>query len=233
MNDYVKVIYDDKRTPKTKYPLQFAFYLFKRFRFKKGDSFLEIGCGRGEFLESFHRLGLKCSGVDLSDFSVKNLKHFNVKKVNISKDKLPFKDNSLDVVYHKSLIEHLYNPDHLMKETYRVLKPGGVVIILTPDWVSQMKVFYEDYTHSRPYDRTSLGDVMKIHNFSKVKTELFCQLPILWKFPLLKIFSKLLRIFISTPTARALTQFTKIKFIRWSVELMVLGYGIKTGYEEK
>ena len=114
-----------------------------------------------------------------------------------------------------------------MSETFRVLKPGGKVIILTPDWVSQMKVFYEDFTHYRPYDKNALKDLLSIKGFSNVKAELFCQLPTVWRYRFLNIFVKLLQLTLSTPFARRLTELTGIKFFRWSVELMVLGYGEK------
>ena len=227
MNNYVSVVYDETRTPRTDYPFKLATYLAGRYGLRKGDKFLEIGYGRGEFLDSFKQLGLDCFGVDLSNYSAANLKNIKVQKVDISKDKLPYEDNCLDVVYHKSLIEHLYSPDQLMKETYRVLKPGGRVIILTPDWVSQMKVFYEDFTHSRPYDINSLRDLLKVYGFSKIETKLFYQLPALWYHPSLKILSRFLQAIMSTPTARRLTKRSQIKFFRWSVELMVLGTGIK------
>jgi len=57
----------------------------------------------------------------------------------------------------------------------------------------------------------------------------FYQLPALWRYPGLKIFSKLLQIILSTPNARKLTKTSGIKFFRWSVELMVLGSGVKKG----
>ena len=114
-----------------------------------------------------------------------------------------------------------------MKETFRVLKPGGLVIILTPDWVSQMKVFYEDFTHCRPYTKGALHDVLEIYGFSDVHAELFYQYPAIWKYPVLKAASRLLRLVISTPTARKLTALTRIKYFRWAVELMILGYGKK------
>ncbi len=98
---------------------------------------------------------------------------------------------------------------------------------MTPDWVSQMKVFYEDFTHCRPYDAASLHDVLRIYGFSEIETELFYQLPVLWRYPGLKILCKLLQITLSTPNARKLTRTSGIKFFRWSVELMVLGAGIK------
>jgi ubiquinone/menaquinone biosynthesis C-methylase UbiE len=227
MSDYVGVVYDEARTPRTEYPFQMASYLFTRFHLYKGQKLLEIGCGRGEFLNAFQQLGMSCYGVDLSEYSFCHLKDIQVAKVDISQDVLPFENNSFDVVYHKSLIEHLYSPDHLMKETYRVLKPEGRVIILTPDWVSTMKVFYEDYTHSRPYTVTAVSDLLKVYDFKKIESELFYQLPILWRYPKLKIISLFLQMFLSTPAARYLTKVTGLKFFRWSVELMVLGTGEK------
>lgn len=228
-NDYVSVIYDEKRTPKTEYPFKLASYLFNRFGMKAGMKLLEIGCGRGDFLDAFHKLNIECYGIDKTDYCKKYKDYLNVTCLDIMKNKLPYDDNTFDVVFHKSLLEHLYSPDGLMKETYRVLKPKGRVIILTPDWVSQTQVFYEDFTHCRPYDVTALNDLLKVYGFTEIKTELFYQLPILWRYPSLKIISRLLQLIFSTKMARRLTEITKIKFFRWSVELMVLGTGVKSG----
>ncbi len=224
--DYVSVVYDRNRAPKSNYPFKLASYLVSRFNMSRSSKLLEIGCGRGDFLEAFHDLGLSCYGVDASDHCTKNMPHLNVVCLDISEDKLPYDDSAFDVVYHKSVLEHFSNPDHLMKETCRVLKPGGRVIILTPDWVSQMKVFYEDFTHSRPYNIRALSDLLTIYGFSEVKTEFFYQMPILWHYPSLKMFSNFLQMVLSVPNARRLTNMTKVKFFRWSVELMVLGTGI-------
>lgn len=188
---------------------------------------LEIGCGRGDFLLAFRSAGMDCCGVDVSESSAELLQDVDFSKCDITSEPLPFEGDTFDVVYHKSLLEHLYDPNYLMEETYRVLKPGGIVIILTPDWISQMKVFYEDFTHSRPYDATALNDLLKIKGFSGVQTERFYQLPVLWRYPFLKIISRCLQLIMSTICARKLTKLTNIKFFRWSVELMVLGVGYK------
>lgn len=48
---------------------------------------------------------------------------------------IPFDNNSFDVVYHSHFLEHLSKTDgfNLIKECYRVLKPGGIIRIATPD----------------------------------------------------------------------------------------------------
>lgn len=223
--NYLQTVYNEKRTPKTNYPDKLVAYLSKRYKLVRGQSLLEIGCGRGDFLLAFKRAGFQCAGVD-REVLPELATQVEVKRADISQA-LPYPDNSFDIIYHKSVIEHVYSPEKLMKESLRVLKPGGVLIILTPDWITQMKVFYEDITHCRPYDTTALADAYTLHGFTGVKTEVFYQLPILWKFSLLKMFAWPFRFFVSVRFARTLTKLTGIKFFRWSSELMVLGSGKK------
>jgi len=232
-NDYVSVVYDDRRTPKTDYPAQLTGYLITRFGLRRGDKLLEIGCGRGGFLEAFSRQGLECYGVDRCTSAFDKLDTLHLSRVDLASERLPYGNAEFDVVYHKSVLEHFFSPDHIMKESLRVLKPGGRMIILVPDWISQMKVFYEDVTHCRPYDRSALADLFRMYGLLQTESELFHQLPVLWKHGWLKPVSALLRSVLSTPAARRLTAATGVKFFRWSVELMVLGTAIKSPVEQQ
>ncbi len=225
-NSYLDVVYSEKRTPKTDYPNQLASYLSRRFNLKSGGKLLELGCGRGDFLLAFKKIGFDCYGVD-REISPDLANQVKIHQADLKKEKLPFENDAFDVVYHKSLIEHFSSPHHLMTETYRVLKPGGKVVILTPDWVSTMKVFYEDITHCRPYDTTAIRDTLTMYGFKNIEVERFHQLPIVWKMPAIKIITGLLRLFLPTIPARKVTKATGIKFFRWSAELMVLGVGTK------
>ena len=118
---------------------------------------LEPGCGRGEFL-SFQKLGLDVVGVDISP-ETKNFGHdFEVSICDVETEKLPFKDDTFDVIYSKSFIEHLYYPERYLKEAYRVLKPGGLLLTLVPDWESNYKIYFDDFTHRTPFTTISLRD---------------------------------------------------------------------------
>ncbi|HWE52224.1 MAG TPA: class I SAM-dependent methyltransferase [Bryobacteraceae bacterium] len=227
--DYISLIYDAKRTPKTEYPHRLAHYLSSRFRLQAGEKFLELGCGRGDFLKAFKELGFTCHGVDREESAKAFNPGIEIAVCDIEGEKLPFPDAFFDVVYHKSLIEHVYSPRNLMMETHRVLKPGGKCIILTPDWVSQMQVFYEDITHCRPYDTNALRDAFCLFGFDNIVVERFRQLPVLWKSNFLSALARIMSLMINVRTARSLTRLTGVKFFRWGVELMVLGYGEKRG----
>lgn len=225
---YLKVVYSRRREPKTTYPRELIKYLYGRFNLKKGDKLLELGFGNGDFLNEFSKIGLKCYGIDKEILSPID-KDIQIKKINIDRRKLPYPDRYFDVVYHKSFLEHFYTKEveFIMKESYRVLKKGGKIIILVPEWTSQMENFFEDYSHVHPYDCIAVKDLLQIYNFKKVISEKFYQLPVVWKHYYIKPISKLLGVFINTPLARKFTDIFGWKFVRWSVELMVLGYGEK------
>jgi len=218
-NNYLSVVYNEKSRPYSDYPKKLCDYLFQSFNLEPGMKMLEPGCGRGEFLNNFKDLGLNVIGVDISPEAANYEKSLDIRLCDIEKEPLPFNDNTFDVVYSKSFIEHLYYPEKFLEEAYRVLKPGGKIITLVPDWQSNYKIYFDDFTHRTPFTKTALEDAYKMFGFKEVKVFKFRQLPIVWKFPFLNYFCSLISPFIPVRT--------KIKFFRWSRELMLIGLGIK------
>lgn len=214
MSNYLKVSYDENAKPYTSYPKQLANYLFKSFNMQENQSMLEIGCGRGEMLQNFKELGLDVKGIDLSPEAPDYQKDIEIKVCNVENEKLPYEDNIFDIIYSKSVLEHLLYPENYMKEAFRVLKQGGIVITLTPDWESTFKIFYDDPTHKTPFTTVSLTNILKMNNFNDIVVYKFRQLPLLWKYPMLNIFSDIVAPFVPVRT--------KNKFLRWSCELMLV-----------
>ena len=138
-NKYLETIYSENNTPFSKYPSKLINFLIKKADLKKNQKILELGCGRGDFINEFKNEGLETFGVDISDYSKTFFAGLNFSKVDMSKDKLPFEDNYFDVIYSKSFIEHFYYPDKIFQEAYRVLKKGGTIITLTPEWKYRFK----------------------------------------------------------------------------------------------
>ncbi len=223
--NYLETVYNKSSKPLTDYPKKMINYLIKRLNLEKNKKVLELGCGRGEFLNEFNLFGLDAYGVDMSDYCKKFFPSLKFKKVDLEKEQLPFDDNFFDVIYSKSIIEHFYYPDKIFEEAYRVLKPGGIIITLTPEWKYIYKSFYDDHTHRVPFTKSSLSDIHKMHNFKQIHVESFIQLPILFKrntyFPFLKIFSMLTRILV--PDFLRM----KNKWIRFSKEIMLLSIARK------
>ena len=216
---YLSVVYDEGSHPYTEYPKKLCHYLYQSFKLQPGMRMLEPGCGRGELLRNFQELGLDVYGVDISAEVKAFAKTFPVEICDVENDLLPFEDSSFDVIYSKSFIEHLYYPERYLKEAYRVLKPGGKLITLVPDWESNYKIYFDDFTHRTPFTNISLADAYKMYGFDDVSVYKFRQLPILWKYPILNYLSASISPFVPTRTTN--------KFFRWSRELMLVGYGIK------
>ena len=172
MSRYHEVVYDNYK--KSTYPRRLVWKLIwdymrdaRRCNVPPRASILDVGCGTGEYLAIFDTFGFEAYGID--------------SEVDLNKDKIPYRDNRFSYVFTKSTIEHVYNTDHFLSEIRRVLKPGGKVIILLPSWEYNYKVFYDDYTHVKPFHRKGLQDAMKINGFKDVSVTYFYHLPWLWK----------------------------------------------------
>ena len=217
--NYLSVVYDEKSHPYSDYPKKLCAYLFQSFELEEGMKLLEPGCGRGEFLNNFQDLGLDVFGVDISPEAVAFENGLDVKLCDVENEKLPFDDNTFDVIYSKSFIEHLYYPEKYLEEAYRVLKSNGILLTLVPDWESNYKIYYDDYTHRTPFTKMALTDAYKMYGFKEVRVFKFRQLPIVWKYPIINYLCAFMSPFIPVRTQN--------KFFRWSRELMLVGIGKK------
>jgi len=217
--NYLSVVYDEKSHPYNDYPKKLCAYLFQSFRLKKGMKMLEPGCGRGEFLNNFKEMGLDVVGVDISPEAANFENGLDVKICDIENENLPFDSNTFDVIYSKSFMEHLYYPERYLEEAYRVLKPGGILITLVPDWESNYKKYFDDFTHRTPFTSIALEDAYNMFFAIEVSVFKFRQLPVVWKHPKLNYLCAAISPFIPVRT--------KNKFLRWSRELMLVGAGVK------
>jgi len=101
----------------------------------KNKKFLEIGCGLGYFSETALKKNAKVTGVDIGDRLI-NITQKRVKKgkfIVASASKLPFRDETFDTILCTEVIEHVNDQNKAIKEMFRVLKFGGVLVITTPN----------------------------------------------------------------------------------------------------
>jgi SAM-dependent methyltransferase len=80
------------------------------------------------------------------------------------------KSGCLNGIHASQIIEHLDRPLNIMKEFYRILKPGGLLVLAAPDAKKIKHVFWDDYTHKRPYSKKSLECIAHDAGFVKIKT---------------------------------------------------------------
>ncbi len=166
-----------------------------------GEHFLDIGCGDGSFtvllkeaLKAREAIGIEIAPEAIAALEKKGIKAY---QLDIDEQAFPFADDYFDVVYCGEIIEHLFNPDHLLKEVHRILKPGGKCIITTPNlagWPNRLALLlgYQPFAtsvspehegagklimkgdegqwgHIRVFTTRALKELLKIHKFKIIR----------------------------------------------------------------
>lgn len=101
-----------------------------------GARLVEIGCGMGTDLLQFARGGAHCTGVDLTPRSIEISRlHFDLYRMRADfvlsdAERLPFADESFDVVYSNGVLHHTPGTAEAVREVHRILRPGGVAKVM-------------------------------------------------------------------------------------------------------
>lgn len=136
----------------------------------------DLGCGRGEWLEILIGCGFDANGIDLDDGMLEACRERGLPAQR--NDALSYlatlEDNSLAIVSGFHIAEHIPFPDlqTLVAEALRVLIPGGVLILETPNAeniVVGTNGFYLDPTHERPIPHLLLSFLTDHTGFSRSK----------------------------------------------------------------
>ena len=107
---------------------------------------LEIGAADGEFLDHLRAVGdWKFSGVELDGEMVRRAREKGLDVRHCTLEQAEFPEGAFDLVVMSHLIEHVQDPVETMRETARVLKPGGVVVGETPNLASWDRAIFGRY----------------------------------------------------------------------------------------
>jgi 2-polyprenyl-3-methyl-5-hydroxy-6-metoxy-1,4-benzoquinol methylase len=95
---------------------------------------LEIGCGDGRSLAALRDRGWEVHGLDLDEKAVATARQtFGLPVLCSSIGSAGFADEEFDAVVMSHVIEHVHDPIGLLRESIRVLKPGGHLVVITPN----------------------------------------------------------------------------------------------------
>ena len=113
---------------------------------------VDLGAGDQHTKKSIEDRGIQYIGLDID-------------ALNFETDFFPLEDNSADIVISLAVLEHLNDPSIFLKEIYRVLKPGGLIYLSTPNFRLCYKTFYNDYTHVKPYTPESIESLLQAFEY--------------------------------------------------------------------
>jgi SAM-dependent methyltransferase len=120
---------------------------------------VDLGCGNGEFVEMLRERGVDAVGVDVDPEMVRHLRERGTPVV--EQDVLNYMADlpalSVDGVFSAHLVEHLpYKAVlQLVQDAYRVLRPGGTIVLVTPDprsLYAHLEMYYQHFGHVSFYD---------------------------------------------------------------------------------
>lgn len=143
---------------------------------RKSAAVLEVACGRGWLLHFLKRRGYdNLTGVDISPEQVQLSKQVieNVVEDNVL-DFLESAKEQYDLIVGLDIIEHFHKDEALqfLDGCYRVLRPGGRLILQTPNAESPWggMVMYGDFTHEVCFNANSLGRLLKLVGFQHAES---------------------------------------------------------------
>ncbi len=121
------------------------------------DKLLDIGCGTGEFSTLLKRnfKAKEVHGIELSAKAIRKIgrtrRCIKVAQIDLNKENLYYPKNYFDLVFAGEIIEHLILPDKLLREIFRILVPGGNLIITIPNianWYCRLQLLmgYQPYS---------------------------------------------------------------------------------------
>jgi len=146
-------------------------------RYKKGTNLLDIGCGEGFFLCNASKAGYVAKGIELSQDAAAYAKsEFSLDVETKPLEELQLPEKHFDVVTLWVVLEHVPHPLTILKEVHRILKPGGLLAVSTPNIGSVLaktlgKRWWEiRRVHINQFTTKSLMDILKNAEFKNVSS---------------------------------------------------------------
>lgn len=148
------------------------------------NAILDIGTADGLMLSRVKKEfpPAKCIGLEYNKELINTCEDKNIEIIQGDAQNMPFENNSFDIVYATALIEHLNEPIKMLQETYRILKPNGIIIITTPDpffdKIAQAIGHIEKDTHQETFTIKKLKNYFSMTNLKTLEAKKFMLSPI-------------------------------------------------------
>ncbi|NMM81600.1 hypothetical protein B2J86_11820 [Acidovorax sp. SRB_14] len=123
---------------------------------------LDIGCGIGDMLA--FRPGTV--GVDVNARTVEYCRQRGLDAHHMQPDTLPFQTSTIDSALLDNVLEHIAEPERLLREVLRVVRPGGRLLVGVPGILG----WHSDLDHKIFYDEENIQSCLEKHGFIHVET---------------------------------------------------------------
>lgn len=140
---------------------------------------LDVGCGKGLFLDAMRRRGWEVAGVDFTPAAVSIARErFGLDVFEGTFEQAKYPNASFDVVTLWNVIEHVPDPPATIREIGRVLRPGGLVVMATPNadafdarLFGRYWALWEAPRHFNVFTPATLGRLFEANGFGSVTAQ--------------------------------------------------------------
>ncbi|CAD5244348.1 class I SAM-dependent methyltransferase [Thermococcus camini] len=163
--------------------------IFSMLRTGRGRA-LDLGCGTGNYTLELKRRGFDVVGLDASEGMLKIARSKGLNCVRGDAYSLPFPDGSFDLVLSVTMFEFIHEPEKVISEIHRVLRPGGEAVVGTMNGRSawflfkRLKSLFVEtaYRYARFYTPSELEELLRGAGFEEVESAGVIFFPSFWPF---------------------------------------------------
>jgi len=147
---------------------------------KKGETILDLGCGKGQFCKYLNSKRVKTYGIDPLKKEILLAKKIQPKKIKFqiaSGEKLPFINRKFDKVVSVCVLEHTNDDKKVLKEVNRVLKKNGTFVLsvdtLNNKHISEKykKYHFKEYHVNYLYNKEKIIKIMNDNKFKVISVK--------------------------------------------------------------
>ena len=150
-------------------------------KYKRTGRILDIGCGRGVFLDVMRKHGWKVAGTEYNKETAESInKNYNINIVTGDPGDWGFPPESFDVVTMNHVLEHMSAPESAIGECSRLLEKGGLLVVAVPNITSLQSAmgkhlwFHLDIPyHLYHFSEEGLASLLEKYNFNLLKIRRF------------------------------------------------------------
>ena len=144
--------------------------------FRRAGSLVDVGCATGDFLIAARARGWRASGVEVSADAVGVARARGLEVALGTLADAPLADASVDVITMLDVIEHLPDPLAELRRIRRILRPGGLIVVETPNWRSVYRrllgkrwAALQPHLHILYFDRTTVTRALRAAGFQPLR----------------------------------------------------------------
>jgi 2-polyprenyl-3-methyl-5-hydroxy-6-metoxy-1,4-benzoquinol methylase len=143
---------------------------------------LDIGCAEGRLLQSFLEYGCDCYGIEHKSYPCERFLDIDrITYLSGDVDSIELEKGNFDIIVLWHVLEHMDNPDNVIKRIYELLSPEGIVIIAVPNFSCSEAVIFKEYWfhldipwHKYHFSKKSLQYLFSNNYLKILSTTTFC-----------------------------------------------------------